>query len=165
MKYAERPIWPHFAMDEWRSKHGYNTKCSFTESIPASVCRWNEGQSKHWLALRPPQQFAVSPCRYVTTYVAYSVQNSYTKRHLSHNSQLQIFFSHWQYWARQFAVFFHYERYSVCNLLIYLLTYGAEFFLRSCQLYSQSRISQHFMEPEFITVFTRALDWSLSWDR
>jgi hypothetical protein len=31
---------------------------------------------------------------------------------------------------------------------INLLTYGAELFLRSCQLCSYSRISQHFMEPE-----------------
>jgi hypothetical protein len=28
------------------------------------------------------------------------------------------------------------------------LTYGAEPFLRSCQLFSHSRVSQHFMEPE-----------------
>jgi hypothetical protein len=40
----------------------------------------------------------------------------------------------------------------------YLLTYGAEPFLRSCQLCSYSRTSQHFMEP----MFTRALHWSLS---
>jgi hypothetical protein len=33
-------------------------------------------------------------------------------------------------------------------LLTYLLTYGAEPFLRSCQLRSHSRTSQHFMEPE-----------------
>jgi hypothetical protein len=32
--------------------------------------------------------------------------------------------------------------------LTYLLTYGAEPFLRSCQLCSHSRTSQHFMEPE-----------------
>jgi hypothetical protein len=30
----------------------------------------------------------------------------------------------------------------------YLLTYGAEPFIRSCQLCSHSRTSQHFMEPE-----------------
>jgi hypothetical protein len=30
----------------------------------------------------------------------------------------------------------------------YLLTYGAEHFLRSCQLCSHSRTSPHFMEPE-----------------
>jgi hypothetical protein len=30
----------------------------------------------------------------------------------------------------------------------YLLTYGAEPFLRSCQLCSPSRTPQHFMEPE-----------------
>jgi hypothetical protein len=33
-------------------------------------------------------------------------------------------------------------------LLTYLLTYGAEPFLRSRQLYSYSRTSQYFMEPE-----------------
>jgi hypothetical protein len=33
-------------------------------------------------------------------------------------------------------------------LLTYLLTYGAEPFLRSHQLCSHSRTSQHFMEPE-----------------
>jgi hypothetical protein len=48
-------------------------------------------------------------------------------------------------------------------LLTYLLTNGAEPFLRSCQLCSHSRSSQHFMEPQrFITVFTRARHWSLS---
>jgi hypothetical protein len=36
---------------------------------------------------------------------------------------------------------------AVC-LLTYLLTYGAEPFLRSHQLCSHSRTSQHFMEPE-----------------
>jgi hypothetical protein len=34
------------------------------------------------------------------------------------------------------------------NLDKYLLTYGAEPFLRNCQLCSYSRISQHFMEPQ-----------------
>jgi hypothetical protein len=34
------------------------------------------------------------------------------------------------------------------NLRTYLLTYGAEPVLRSCQLCSHSRTSQHFMEPE-----------------
>jgi hypothetical protein len=33
-------------------------------------------------------------------------------------------------------------------ILTYLFTYGAEPFLRSCQLCSYSRTSQHFMEPE-----------------
>jgi hypothetical protein len=37
---------------------------------------------------------------------------------------------------------------STRRLTWYLLTYGAEPFLRSCQLYSHSRTSQHFMEPE-----------------
>jgi hypothetical protein len=46
---------------------------------------------------------------------------------------------------------------------IYLLTYGAEPFLRSCQLCSPSITPQHFMEPEgFNTVLTRALQWYLS---
>jgi hypothetical protein len=40
-----------------------------------------------------------------------------------------------------------YTRYSL-YLLIYLLTHGAEPLLRSCQLCSHSRISQHFMESE-----------------
>jgi hypothetical protein len=34
------------------------------------------------------------------------------------------------------------------SLPVYLLTYGAEPFLRSCQLCSHWRTSQHFMEPE-----------------
>jgi histone-lysine N-methyltransferase SETMAR len=34
------------------------------------------------------------------------------------------------------------------RLLTYLLTYGSEIFLRSCQLCSPSRTPQHFMEPE-----------------
>jgi hypothetical protein len=44
------------------------------------------------------------------------------------------------------------------------LTQGAEPFLRSCQLCSCSRTSQHLMEPEGSegTVFTRALHWSLT---
>jgi hypothetical protein len=36
----------------------------------------------------------------------------------------------------------------LCLLPDYLLTYGAKPFLRSCQLCSHSRTSQHFMEPE-----------------
>jgi hypothetical protein len=37
---------------------------------------------------------------------------------------------------------------TVIAILTYLLTYGAEPFLRSCQLCSHSRTSQHFMKPE-----------------
>jgi hypothetical protein len=37
---------------------------------------------------------------------------------------------------------------NIGTLLTYLLTHGAEPFLRSCQLWSYSRTSQHFMEPE-----------------
>jgi hypothetical protein len=33
------------------------------------------------------------------------------------------------------------------HVLTYLLTYGAQPFLRSCQLSSHSRTSQHFLEP------------------
>jgi hypothetical protein len=45
-----------------------------------------------------------------------------------------------------------------------LLTYGAEHYLRSCQLCSHSGNSQQFERTRrFITVFTRALHWSLSW--
>jgi hypothetical protein len=36
----------------------------------------------------------------------------------------------------------------VRGVLTYLLTYGAEPFLRSCQLCSHSGTSQHFKEPE-----------------
>jgi hypothetical protein len=36
----------------------------------------------------------------------------------------------------------------IIYLLTYLLTYGAELFLRSRQLCSSSRTSQHFTEPE-----------------
>jgi hypothetical protein len=36
----------------------------------------------------------------------------------------------------------------LCLFPGYLLTYGAKPFLRSCQLCSHSRPSQHFMEPE-----------------
>jgi hypothetical protein len=38
--------------------------------------------------------------------------------------------------------------FMVWRLLTYLLTYGDEPFLRSCQLCSHSRTSQHFREPE-----------------
>jgi hypothetical protein len=37
---------------------------------------------------------------------------------------------------------------SALFYFIYLLTYGAEPFLRSCQLCSPSRTPQHFMEPK-----------------
>jgi hypothetical protein len=52
-------------------------------------------------------------------------------------------------------------------LLTYLFTYGAEPSLRIRQLCSHSRTSQHFIDRtrRFITVFTRALHWSLSWAR
>jgi hypothetical protein len=46
------------------------------------------------------------------------------------------------------------------------VTYVAETFLRSCQLCSHSRTWQAFWRTRrFITVFTRALHWSLSWAR
>jgi hypothetical protein len=56
---------------------------------------------------------------------------------------------------------------GICDSLLWikcLLTHGAEPCLKSCQLCSHSRTSQHFMEPEgsINTVFTRALHWSLS---
>jgi hypothetical protein len=44
------------------------------------------------------------------------------------------------YWQR--------ENTSDIDLLIYLLSHGAERFLRSCQLCSHSRTSQRFMKPE-----------------
>jgi hypothetical protein len=47
----------------------------------------------------------------------------------------------------------------------YLLTYGAEPFLRSRQLCSHSRTSSIYGIRRFITVFTTALHWSLSWAR
>jgi hypothetical protein len=40
------------------------------------------------------------------------------------------------------------HRWISTGLLTHSLTHGAEPFLRSCQLCSYSRISQHFMEPE-----------------
>jgi hypothetical protein len=43
--------------------------------------------------------------------------------------------------------------------------HGAETFFRSYQSLSYSKMSQYFMEPDFITVFKRALYWSLSWAR
>jgi hypothetical protein len=52
------------------------------------------------------------------------------------------------------------------SYLCYLLTYGAEPFLRRRQLCSHSRTSPAFYgAPRFITVFTRALQWSTSWAR
>jgi hypothetical protein len=60
-------------------------------------------------------------------------------------------------------------------LITYLLTYEAEPFLRRCQLYSYSKTSQYFMEPEdslplppgknpfaVNKYYIRALHWSLS---
>jgi hypothetical protein len=38
--------------------------------------------------------------------------------------------------------------YSLPSIILHSLTHGAEPFLRSCQLCSHSRTSQHFMEPE-----------------
>jgi hypothetical protein len=49
-----------------------------------------------------------------------------------------------------------------CLDYVYLLTYRAEPFLRSCQLCSHSGNSQQFYRTRmFITVFTRAIHWSL----
>jgi hypothetical protein len=48
---------------------------------------------------------------------------------------------------------------------IYLLTYGAEPFLKSCQFCSHSGTSQHFKEPEGSSLFTTALHLSLFWPR
>jgi hypothetical protein len=46
------------------------------------------------------------------------------------------------------------------------LTHAAEPFLRSRRMCRHSRTSQHFgATRRFITVFTRALHWSLSWAR
>lgn len=42
---------------------------------------------------------------------------------------------------------------------------GAESFVRSCQSFSYSRISLHFVEPNLISVFTRTRSYSLSWAR
>jgi hypothetical protein len=48
----------------------------------------------------------------------------------------------------------------------YLLTYGAEHFLRSCQLCSDSRNSQHFTEPKGSSSCPQeSTNWSLSWAR
>jgi hypothetical protein len=67
------------------------------------------------------------------------------------------------------------ERYSAytrnCNFttlfLTHSLTHGAEPFFRNCQLCNHSRTSQRSMygTRRFITAFTRALHWSLSWAR
>jgi hypothetical protein len=50
-------------------------------------------------------------------------------------------------------------------LLTYLLTYGAQPFLKSRQLYSHSITSQHFMEPKVHHRVHKSLQWSLSWAR
>jgi hypothetical protein len=50
-----------------------------------------------------------------------------------------------------FVFFFLFTTTTITNHMAswhYLLTYGAEIFLRTCQLCSPSRIPQHFMEPE-----------------
>jgi hypothetical protein len=51
-------------------------------------------------------------------------------------------------WAMKFRVFDRATTVIVEAELIYLVTHGAELFVRSRQLCSQSRTSQHFMEPE-----------------
>jgi hypothetical protein len=56
---------------------------------------------------------------------------------------------------------FNYLGYTIT---FYLLAYGAEPFLRSCQLCSHSENSQQIKGTRrFITVFTRTLHWYLSW--
>jgi hypothetical protein len=52
-------------------------------------------------------------------------------------------------WVSVFYYYYHlFCCFIVLTLLTYLLTYGAEPFLRSRQLCSPSWTSQHFMEPE-----------------
>jgi hypothetical protein len=58
------------------------------------------------------------------------------------------------YWYRMETL--HYLHYYFERT--YLLTYGAEPFLRSCQLYSHSRTSQHFHYPK-ISVYVRGFLW------
>jgi hypothetical protein len=49
-------------------------------------------------------------------------------------------------------------------ILTYLLAYGAEPFLRSRQLCSPSRTSEHFMEPEVSIAYSQEpSNWILSW--
>jgi hypothetical protein len=53
----------------------------------------------------------------------------------------------------EFWQFLAFNLYSACSrtkhkVITYLLTYGAEPLLRSCQLYSHSGTSHHFKEPE-----------------
>jgi hypothetical protein len=62
---------------------------------------------------------------------------------------------HWNgpeiYSQRIFVISYSIIRFSCpyhTEIIVYLLTYGAEPFLRSCQLCSYLRTSQHFMEPE-----------------
>jgi hypothetical protein len=45
------------------------------------------------------------------------------------------------------------------------IKHGAEPFLRNCQFCSYSRMLAFYGTQRFITAFTRALYWSLSWDR
>jgi hypothetical protein len=76
------------------------------------------------------------------------------------------------YTLRDSKVYCHDRKSPLTYLLTYLLTYGAEPFLRSHQLCSHSRTSQHFMEPEVSSPCSqepssgpypeRARYWSLS---
>jgi hypothetical protein len=57
---------------------------------------------------------------------------------------------------------------NVCALrynFAYLLTYGAEPFLRRCQLCSHKKFPTFYGTRRFITMFTIALPWLLFWSR
>jgi hypothetical protein len=50
--------------------------------------------------------------------------------------------------TQMFSLCFRIHNYESCHKISYLLTYGTEPFLRSCELCSHSGTSQHFKKPE-----------------
>jgi hypothetical protein len=97
-----------------------------------------------------------------TFYNKLNTYTAYCKNKISHRgTSRDIMFCSPIKLNRNFGGTYHFHLQNR-RVNIIIITHGAETFLRSCQLCSYSRTSQHFMEPRrFITVFTRALHWSL----
>jgi hypothetical protein len=80
-------------------------------------------------------------CRAPYQHGAWSIQSLFAPRHWHHSRTLS--FLSCEIWcpSRPYT-------HSAAELSTYLVTYGAEPFLRSCQICSYSTICQHFIEPE-----------------
>jgi hypothetical protein len=94
-----------------------------------------------WAVINPLQ----AVLRFIPQFQGKGPQHSWTLQAININISIPSFST--QLFLSCFRIVCFYLT-ILSYLLTYSLTYGAEPFLRSCQLCSYSRTSQHFMEPE-----------------